>query len=164
MTDELFYPPTFWKNKTWKALITSFLSLMLSHGGMFVWKGSKFKILKYFQEKYFSWLILKIFTKPKKCKLFLKNSIKLIKKFFLQPPGWKFFSSPTFLETRVLLFFGLKKASGPDCIPVLVLRKSEHELSYILAEFFSMYLKESCFPACWKVSFVVSVFKNDRER
>ena len=53
-----------------------------------------------------------------------------------------------------------KKASGPDCIPVVVLRKSEHDLSYILAEFFSMCLKESCFPYCWKVSPVVPVFKN----
>ena len=57
-----------------------------------------------------------------------------------------------------------KKASGPDCIPVVVLRKSEHDLSYILAEFFSMCLKESCFPYCWKVSPVVSVFKNVGER
>ena len=131
---------------------------------MFVWKGSKFKILKYFQEKYFSWLILKIFTKPKKCKLFLKNSIKLIKIFFCSRPGENFFRHPLFWKQEYYFFFGIKKASGPDCIPVLVLRKSEHELSYILAEFFSMYLKESCFPACWKVSFVVSVFKNDRER
>ena len=47
------------------------------------------------------------------------------------------------------------KASGPDCIPVLVLKNCEPELSYILAEVFSMCLKESCFPDCWKVSSVV---------
>ena len=38
------------------------------------------------------------------------------------------------------------------------------ELSYILAEFFNMFLKESCFPDCWKVSSVVPVFKNVGER
>ena len=52
------------------------------------------------------------------------------------------------------------KASGPDCIPVVVLKNCEAELSYILAELFNMCLRESCFPDCWKVSSVVSVFKN----
>ena len=52
------------------------------------------------------------------------------------------------------------KASGPDCIPVVVLKNCEPELSYILAELFSMCLKESCFPDCWKVSSFVPVFKN----
>ena len=28
------------------------------------------------------------------------------------------------------------KTSGPDCVPLVVLRKSEPELSYILAELF----------------------------
>ena len=54
----------------------------------------------------------------------------------------------------------LPKASGPDCIPVVVLKNCEPELSYILAELFSMCLKESCFPDCLKVSSVVPVFKN----
>ena len=54
--------------------------------------------------------------------------------------------------------------SRPDCIPVVVLKNYEHELSYILAELFSMCLKESCFPDCWKVSSVVPVFKNVGER
>ena len=52
------------------------------------------------------------------------------------------------------------KASGPDCIPVVVLKNCETELSYILAELFNMCLRESGFPDCWKVSSVVSVFKN----
>ena len=55
------------------------------------------------------------------------------------------------------------KASGPDCIPVIsvvVLKNCESELSYILAELFSICLKESCFPDSWKVSSVVPVFKN----
>ena len=44
----------------------------------------------------------------------------------------------------------LSKASGPDCVPVVVLKNSERELSYILAELFNMCLKESCFPDYWK--------------
>ena len=52
------------------------------------------------------------------------------------------------------------KASGPDCIPVVVLKSCEQELSYILAELFNKCLKESCFSDCWKVSTVVPVFKN----
>ena len=56
------------------------------------------------------------------------------------------------------------KASGPDCIPVAILKNCEPELSYVLAELFNMCLKESCFPDCWKVSLVVPVFKNVGER
>ena len=56
------------------------------------------------------------------------------------------------------------KASGPDCIPVVVLKNCEAELSYILAKLFNKCLKESCFPHCWKVSLVVPVFKNFGER
>ena len=36
------------------------------------------------------------------------------------------------------------KASGPDCIPVVVLKNCEPELSYILTKLFNMCLKESC--------------------
>ena len=57
-----------------------------------------------------------------------------------------------------------KKASCSDCIPVVVLKKCEPELSYILAKFFNMCLKESCFPDCWKASLVVPVFQNVGER
>ena len=56
------------------------------------------------------------------------------------------------------------KASGPDCIPVVLLKNCEPELSYILIELFNMCLKESCFPNCWKVSSVVPIFKNVGER
>ena len=42
----------------------------------------------------------------------------------------------------------LSKASGPDCIPVVVLKNYEPELSYILAELFNKCFKESCFPDC----------------
>ena len=58
----------------------------------------------------------------------------------------------------------LSKASGTDCIPVVVLKNCEPELSYILAKLFNKCLKESCFPDCWKVSSVVPVFKNVMER
>ena len=58
----------------------------------------------------------------------------------------------------------LSKTSGPDCIPVVVLKNCEPELSYILAELFNKCLKESCFPDCWKVSSVVHVFKNVGEK
>ena len=54
--------------------------------------------------------------------------------------------------------------SGPDCIPVVVLKNCEPELSYILAELFNICLKDSCFPDCWMVSPVVPVFKNVEER
>ena len=56
------------------------------------------------------------------------------------------------------------KASGPDCISVVVLKNYEPEISYILAELLNMCLKESCFRDCWKVSSMVPVFKNVRER
>ena len=65
---------------------------------------------------------------------------------------------------KVIMNLDLSKASGPDCIPVVVLKNCEPELSYILAELFNKCLKESCFPDCWKVSSVVPVFKNVRER
>ena len=52
------------------------------------------------------------------------------------------------------------KTSSPDCIPVVVLKNCEPELSYILAELFNMCLKESCFPDCWKVSSVIPLFWN----
>ena len=58
----------------------------------------------------------------------------------------------------------LSKASGSDCIPVVVLKNCEPDLSYILAELFNNFLKESCFPDCWKVSSEVPVFKNAGER
>ena len=58
----------------------------------------------------------------------------------------------------------LSKASGPDCIPMVVLKNCEPELSYILAEIFNKCLKQSCFPDYWKISSVVALFKNVGER
>ena len=65
---------------------------------------------------------------------------------------------------KVIINLDSPKASGPDCIPVVVLKNCEPELSYILAKLFNKCLKESCFPDCWKVSLVVPVFKNVGER
>ena len=52
---------------------------------------------------------------------------------------------------KVITNLDSSKATGPDCIPVVVLKNCEPDLSYILAELFNMRLKESCFPYCWKV-------------
>ena len=65
---------------------------------------------------------------------------------------------------KVIMNLDSSNASGPDYIPVVVLKNCEPELSYILVELFNMCLKESCFPDCWKVSLVVLVFKNFWER
>ena len=65
---------------------------------------------------------------------------------------------------KVITNLDSSKASGPDCIPVVVLKNCEPELSYILAKLLNKCLKESCFPDCWKVSLVVPAFKNVGER
>ena len=71
--------------------------------------------------------------------------------------------SPKIIK-KVIMILDLSKTSGPDCIPVVVLKNCEPELSYILAKPFNKSLKESCFPDCWKVSSMVSVFKNVWDR
>ena len=65
---------------------------------------------------------------------------------------------------KVITNLDSSKMSGRDCIPLVILENCEPELSYILAELFNVYLKESYFPDCWKVSLVVPVFKNVGER
>ena len=65
---------------------------------------------------------------------------------------------------KIIMSLDLSKPSSPDCIPVVVLKNCEPELSYIKAELFNKCLKESCFPDCWKVSSVVPAFKNVGER
>ena len=71
--------------------------------------------------------------------------------------------TPKMVE-KVIMNLDSSKASGPDCIPVVVLKNCEPELSYILVKLFNNCLKESCFPDCWKVSSVVPVFTNVGER
>ena len=65
---------------------------------------------------------------------------------------------------KVVKNLDLSKVSGPDCIPVVVLKNCELELSYILADLFNKCLKKSCFPDSWKISSVVPVLKNVGER
>ena len=65
---------------------------------------------------------------------------------------------------KVITNLDSPRASGPDCIPVVVQKNCEPQLSYILAELFNVCLKESSFPVFWKVSSVVPVFKNVEER
>ena len=43
---------------------------------------------------------------------------------------------------KVVMNLELTKASGPGCIPVVVLKNCEPELSYIFAELFNKCLKE----------------------
>ena len=62
---------------------------------------------------------------------------------------------------KVIISLDLSKVSGPDCIPVMVLKNCEPDIP---AQLFNKILKESCFPDSWKVSSVVPVFKNVRER
>ena len=64
---------------------------------------------------------------------------------------------------KVITNLDSSKASGPDCIPVMVLKNCEPELPYILTELTNMCLKKSCFPDFRKVSSVVLVFKNIEE-
>ena len=61
---------------------------------------------------------------------------------------------------KVVMNLDLSKAFDSDCIPVVVLKICEPELSYILAELFKNYLQESFFADCWKVLSVVPVFEN----
>ena len=44
---------------------------------------------------------------------------------------------------KVITNLDSSKASGPDCIPVVIQKNCEPELSYVLAELFNMCLKES---------------------
>ena len=55
---------------------------------------------------------------------------------------------------KVIMNPDFLKASGPDCIPVVVLKNCDPELSYILAELLNKCLKESCFPDCFLVFYI----------
>ena len=65
---------------------------------------------------------------------------------------------------KIITNLHLSKSSGPGCIPVVVLRNCEPELSYIPAELFNKCLNESSFLDCWMVSLLVPVFKNVGEK
>ena len=49
---------------------------------------------------------------------------------------------------KVIMNLDLSKTSGPDCIPVVVVKNCEPEIPYILAELFNKFVKESCSPDC----------------
>ena len=63
------------------------------------------------------------------------------------------------MAKKIITNLNSSKVSGPDCIPVVVLKNCEPELSYIPAKLFNMCLKGFCFPNCWKVSLVVPALK-----
>ena len=46
----------------------------------------------------------------------------------------------------------------------MVVRNCEPKLSYMLDELLNKCLKQSCFSDCWKVTWLVPVFKNVGER
>ena len=73
-------------------------------------------------------------------------------------------SVTTKMVNNVITSLSLSQVSGANCIPVVVFKNCESEVLYIPAELFNMYLKESCFPDCWKVSSVVPILKNVGER
>ena len=68
-------------------------------------------------------------------------------------------SETPMMVKKVITNIDSSKASGSDCIPVVVLKNYELKLSNILAELLNVCLKESCFPDCWRVSLGVPVFK-----
>ena len=65
---------------------------------------------------------------------------------------------------KIIMNLDSSKVSGPDCIPLVVLKNCGTELSYILTGLFIICLKESCFPDFWKVFLVVPVLTNSGER
>ena len=60
---------------------------------------------------------------------------------------------------RVIFELDSTKASGPDSIPVTVLRNCAPELSSIFSKIFNLCLKTCTFPTCWKQAVVVPVPK-----
>lgn len=56
------------------------------------------------------------------------------------------------------------KASGPDYIPVVVLKRCKAEHSYILNKLFNKCLKQSYFRKCPKILSVIPLFKNAEEK
>ena len=59
------------------------------------------------------------------------------------------------LVKKVIIDLDSSKASGADCIPVVIQKNCGPGLLYIPAELFKMCLKLSCFPDCCKVSVVM---------
>ena len=75
----------------------------------------------------------------------------------------------TFLRILILVkniinHLNLLKASGPNCILVVVLKNCEPQLSYILDDLFNMCMLEFVFPDSWNVSSEVPVLKIYHEK
>ena len=84
--------------------------------------------------------------------LILMSQVSLYLLSFLELT-WKLhniFLTPKVVK-KVATNLDFLKASGPNCIPFVVLKNCKPELSDIVAELFNMCQKESCFPDCWKV-------------
>ena len=60
----------------------------------------------------------------------------------------------------VIANLDVSKETGLTCIPKVVLKNCQPELSCILAKLFNMCFEKSCFPDCWKASSVVLTFMN----
>ena len=104
-----------------------------------------------------------------KAKLFVKNSdlddsgVSL--PVFPSRTNLKLHISVTLkMVEKVITNLDSSKASGPDCILVVVLKNCEPKYSYITLKLFIKCLKESCFPDCMKVSSMVPVVKDNGER
>ena len=65
---------------------------------------------------------------------------------------------------RIISKLDSAKATGPDGIPVIVLKMCAPELSPVLTKLFNLCLSNSVFPSCWKIASVVPVFKGSGER
>ena len=68
------------------------------------------------------------------------------------------------MATDVSVTLDPSKASGPDEVPEVLLKKCSPELTPILCRWFKKCVAKSNFPSCWKLAFVVSVFKIPGER
>ena len=68
------------------------------------------------------------------------------------------------MVAKAICELDVAKATGPDCIPSIVLKMCSPELSPVLSKLYNKCLSESCFPSCWKFSSVVPAYKNDGER
>ena len=60
---------------------------------------------------------------------------------------------------NVISNLDLLKASGPNCILMVVLKNCEPQLSYVLDHLFNMCLQEFFIPDCWKALSVVPVLQ-----
>ena len=99
-----------------------------------------------------------MFSASDKAKLFAENSSKNSKldDLRISLPVFPFktnlklhnISVTPKMAKKFIMNLDLSKASGPDCIPVVVLKTCEPELSYILPELFNKCLNGSCFPDC----------------